>query len=206
MAEGITLTECLTLCLSHRRQQPNCMAFNYNNSTCYLLNTYLCDPDYQHQLVDVQGGKYFDLLDYPYQEDEFRRSRMCLEMGRCSVKCPKYKLFETPKTFEDAKATCREENAVVAMPMSDQDHEDLILLLKSKKLIRGWVGVMKTNDTFVYVDGRSFPPGFNKWGKEQPNNSGGEQNCAEMLQEMAFLWNDYECDKLDPFICQYVTS
>ncbi|KAK6627548.1 hypothetical protein RUM44_010026 [Polyplax serrata] len=72
-----------------------------------------------------------------------------------------------------------------------------------------WIGVQKeegiTSRTWKWVDGQvvSRP----SWGKDQPNNYNGEQNCAVLDGGRNWLWNDVGCN-LDylHWVCQHKPS
>lgn len=40
----------------------------------------------------------------------------------------------------------------------------------------------------------------------QPNNSGGTQICVEMIDVLAYLWNDYDCENPAAYACQHTSS
>ncbi|KAF7988440.1 hypothetical protein HCN44_001013 [Aphidius gifuensis] len=72
-----------------------------------------------------------------------------------------------------------------------------------------WVGAQKepsiTARTWRWVDGEVvLKP---SWGKDQPNNYNGEQNCVVLDGGRSWLWNDVGCN-LDylPWICQSTPS
>ncbi|XP_013773849.2 C-type lectin mannose-binding isoform-like isoform X2 [Limulus polyphemus] len=118
----------------------------------------------------------------------------------------KYKVFSNLKKFAEAQATCEAEGGVLAMPRSHKHHQELLHLLTSHKKERYWIGLRRQNNITVYIDGSALDEDLQLWGEDQPNNSGGIQYCVEMLKEMGYKWNDFHCDNLASFICQYITT
>ncbi|XP_077512394.1 uncharacterized protein LOC144123443 isoform X1 [Amblyomma americanum] len=108
-----------------------------------------------------------------------------------------------PTTFEAAQRACSDEGLALAMPVSAQDHATLVNLMRRNRAPRLWIGVQRSakgNTTFM--NGQQVPEGSRRWGKGQPNNSGGTQICVEMIEALAHLWNDYDCENRAAYACQ----
>ncbi|XP_064454743.1 uncharacterized protein LOC135366019 isoform X2 [Ornithodoros turicata] len=108
----------------------------------------------------------------------------------------------TPETFENARNICLTEGAFLARPKTADDHKALVLLMKTHRAQRLWIGVQRPEDEPRYLNGDPVPPTSQRWGPGQPNNSGGTQICVEMRQSLSFLWNDFDCENPAPFACQ----
>ena len=46
------------------------------------------------------------------------------------------------------------------------------------------------------------PIGYDDWFPGQPNNDGGEQDCMQLYGNYHYHWDDNECEKTNPFICE----
>ncbi|XP_022240900.1 uncharacterized protein LOC106458842 isoform X1 [Limulus polyphemus] len=206
VVSSLTVYQCLALCLQENRKWARCRSFNYGNQTCFLIDTYLCEKGRKNNLAEKLGYSYYDVLQRHGEEMEYFNSKSCREFGKCSSHCPKYKVFSNLKKFAEAQATCEAEGGVLAMPRSHKHHQELLHLLTSHKKERYWIGLRRQNNITVYIDGSALDEDLQLWGEDQPNNSGGIQYCVEMLKEMGYKWNDFHCDNLASFICQYITT
>ena len=55
--------------------------------------------------------------------------------------------------------------------------------------------------TWVWTDGGTG--GYEHWGSKEPNNAGGNEDCAELkLPHWKGYWNDYYCDVDLHYVCQ----
>ncbi|MFN3200918.1 MAG: lectin-like protein [Bradymonadia bacterium] len=62
-----------------------------------------------------------------------------------------------------------------------------------------WIGFTdaETEGTFLWVDG--VVREYTNWNNNEPNDSGGAEDCAEILN--SGLWNDNRCENTRPFLC-----
>ncbi|XP_075727751.1 uncharacterized protein LOC142768964 isoform X3 [Rhipicephalus microplus] len=213
--------QCLAACLL---KSPRCKAFAFGNRSCDLLQRSPCDS--QRPMRDAPGFALYDVL---------TRDRMTLTKGE-SPDCPPVAAssdasttqttippFVTPAedrrrktafvfragptTFEAARHACLAEGLAMAMPVTYQDHKALVELMRRNRAPRLWIGVqrsVKGNTTFT--NGEQVPESSRRWGKGQPNNSGGTQICVEMIESLAHLWNDYDCENRAAYACQQTSS
>jgi Lectin C-type domain len=75
--------------------------------------------------------------------------------------------------------------------MADANENDFIRLNLGG--VQGWIGFndIASEGTFVWVNGD--PVTFTSWNSGEPNNSGGNENCAE-ISGSGGGWNDLPCD------------
>ncbi|XP_077553038.1 uncharacterized protein LOC144167732 isoform X1 [Haemaphysalis longicornis] len=112
-----------------------------------------------------------------------------------------------PTTFLAALRACSEEGMVMAMPVSAEDHKMLVGLMRRNKAQRLWIGVQRTmSGNTTFMNGEQVPEASRRWGKGQPNNSGGTQICVEMLESLSHLWNDYDCENRAAYACQELSG
>ena len=69
-------------------------------------------------------------------------------------------------------------------------------LLKNKAGLSNegvWLGLNRHGSSFRWYDGTSA--GYQIWGNGEPNNRGGNENCAQMYKGggNAGKWNDHQC-------------
>ncbi|XP_075538219.1 uncharacterized protein LOC142572763 isoform X4 [Dermacentor variabilis] len=208
--------QCLAACLL---KSPRCKAFAFGNRSCDLLQRSPCDS--RRPMRDAPGFAHYDVL---------TRDQLLLTKGD-SQDCPpvatgsdtstarplvtpaedrRRKTFvyrAGPTTFMAALRACSAEGLAMAMPVSAQDHDALVELMRRNRAPRLWIGVQRSakgNTTFM--NGEQVPESSRRWGKGQPNNSGGTQICVEMIESLAHLWNDYDCENRAAYACQQSTS
>ncbi|XP_050042795.1 uncharacterized protein [Dermacentor andersoni] len=209
--------QCLAACLL---KSPRCKAFAFGNRSCDLLQRSPCDS--RRPMRDAPGFAHYDVL---------TRDQLLLTKGD-SQDCPPvatssdtstarplvtpaedrrrktaFVFRAGPTTFMAALRACSAEGLAMAMPVSAQDHDALVELMRRNRAPRLWIGVQRSakgNTTFM--NGEQVPESSRRWGKGQPNNSGGTQICVEMIESLAHLWNDYDCENRAAYACQQSTS
>eukprot|EP00058_Branchiostoma_floridae_P015261 XP_002600749.1 hypothetical protein BRAFLDRAFT_83492 [Branchiostoma floridae] len=124
-----------------------------------------------------------------------------------------YMVFNTRKTVSDAAATCHEDGGTLAMPRDAETDAFLISLVKQfvwSVLDRGywgfWFGLhdRREEGSFEWVDGSALGA-YNNWGRGQPDNRGGKEDCVfyETIENITGTdWTDYRCSAQLRFICQ----
>ncbi|GFY55480.1 c-type lectin domain-containing protein [Trichonephila inaurata madagascariensis] len=138
-----------------------------------------------------------------YAASQHRQDKK-LEAKPLAVVRVKFRLFKTPLSWQEAHAACRAEEAYLAMPKTWGDHETLIALMKKGNILQSWIGIRKREGIFYYDNGGLLGNNNTFWGPDQPNDSGGTQQCVQMMSEMEYLWNDFDCARPVGFVCQYV--
>ncbi|XP_049819209.1 sushi, von Willebrand factor type A, EGF and pentraxin domain-containing protein 1 [Aethina tumida] len=116
-------------------------------------------------------------------------------------------------SFADARAYCQSHNGDLAHGMSPGSTSFLYAELERRKPMLKtqlvWIGAQKepglTSRTWKWVNGDVVQRPA--WGKDQPNNYNGEQNCVVLDGGRGWLWNDVGCN-LDylHWICQHTPS
>ncbi|KAG0425760.1 hypothetical protein HPB47_027095 [Ixodes persulcatus] len=102
-------------------------------------------------------------------------------------------------TFMASMRACLKENLVMAMPVSPEDHKELVKLMRQNKIQRLWIGVQRIYRTITFEFYFRVPQG-------QPNNSGGTQICVELIDVLGYMWNDYDCENPTAYACQHVNA
>uniref|UniRef100_A0A182FK45 Sushi, von Willebrand factor type A, EGF and pentraxin domain-containing protein 1 n=1 Tax=Anopheles albimanus TaxID=7167 RepID=A0A182FK45_ANOAL len=114
------------------------------------------------------------------------------------------------ESFEKARAVCRSNGGDLLHDFRGVTTDYIISELERRKgdlrtqLV--WIGAQKepgiTSRTWKWVNGDTVSKPT--WGKDQPNNYNGEQNCVVLDGGRNWLWNDVGCnlDYLN-YICQH---
>ncbi|CAH1227046.1 MRC1 [Branchiostoma lanceolatum] len=109
-----------------------------------------------------------------------------------------YKPYNTPKTHQDALATCQQDNGTLAMPRHRHtnrfmtDTETLVDILSTY-----WIGLQKENGGWVWGDGKTLCE-FRGWGDGYPSAT--DNNCTVL--GFTGKWQDKSCEATAKFICQ----
>ncbi|XP_029692633.1 putative C-type lectin domain family 20 member A isoform X2 [Takifugu rubripes] len=116
-----------------------------------------------------------------------------------------YNLVKRKMKWTDAQSHCREEfSADLGSVHSEQDLSELRNIASSVTLEKIWLGLSLDVDSWswslekddFYVNKGAE---FRMWKSNQPNNHGGQQNCARMNENG--LWNDAFCLNPYTFVC-----
>lgn len=100
------------------------------------------------------------------------------------------------RKFKDAQGTCRHLYGELASIMSVQEEEQAKTLCSQWNLGNCWIGYKRPWSH--WEDGRR--PTYLHWIPGEPNNYGGNEDCAEM--KYSGQWNDIKCKKQRIGICE----
>ncbi|XP_019618605.1 PREDICTED: perlucin-like protein [Branchiostoma belcheri] len=94
-----------------------------------------------------------------------------------------YKAFKALKTFSKSAKTCRADGGTLAMPRDAGIHDFLFSLMKPLlplPLFDFWIGLHdeRQEGKWEWIDGTALGTGYNRWKNGQPDNYGGNQDCA----------------------------
>ncbi|XP_035672069.1 C-type mannose receptor 2-like [Branchiostoma floridae] len=115
-----------------------------------------------------------------------------------------FKLFAETKTFFDARQTCAEDGALLAMPKDSATNSFITSLIPTGG--GRWVGLsdMEVEGQWVFADGQSLESSvYSSWYPDQPNDYGG-LDCVNLFA--SGRWEDDSCDANKTFICQFQTA
>ncbi|KAJ8408170.1 hypothetical protein AAFF_G00263980 [Aldrovandia affinis] len=115
----------------------------------------------------------------------------------------RYILFPEKKAWTDAQSYCREHHTDLASVRIQTENQEIAAMIKvaySKGLItvqHGWIGLFR--EAWEWSDQSNSP--YRRWNSGQPDNAGGNQNCAAVSISDSGRWSDYNCNKILPFFC-----
>ncbi|XP_078740798.1 mannose-binding protein A-like [Lampetra fluviatilis] len=113
-----------------------------------------------------------------------------------------HQLARAKLTYADARRHCRGLGGELAAPRSASDNEALRLVVPAGDY--AYIGVDDTGSegTFTYAGaGGGGPLGYNNWNTGEPNNAGGDEDCAIIVADGG-KWNDIRCSRLCHFVCE----
>ncbi|KAJ2954182.1 hypothetical protein O0L34_g2416 [Tuta absoluta] len=168
------------------------------------------------QLVGVEGSLSLCEVEV-FTTEEFSNDRCApagapadVELAAFSKNCYEFNV-NRGGSFDEARKQCQAHGGDLIHGFQGATSSFLTQELERRKsslktqLV--WIGAQKepglTSRTWKWVDGSLV--GRPAWGKDQPNNYNGEQNCVVLDGGRGWLWNDVGCN-LDylHWICQYL--
>nr|XP_023662849.1 CD209 antigen-like protein E [Paramormyrops kingsleyae] len=113
-----------------------------------------------------------------------------------NFKC--YYVSDRQKTWIDSREDCKHKGADLIIINSLKEQ-----LIFSKDQI-AWIGLTDSGHegTWKWVDGSPLTTSY--WMTGEPNNVGGNEDCAEIITHKEALknWNDGHCNQLKNWICE----
>ena len=116
-------------------------------------------------------------------------------------------LNTSPVSYDQASKTCRQQGGELAFPASAA--QDLVLahLLAQVRIadLGVWIGFNRKGVPGIndWVDefGHRLTPDQLRWGKGEPNNAGGMEECGAYISGGSPGFNDRPCSIPMPFAC-----
>lgn len=108
-----------------------------------------------------------------------------------------YATFATAASWTDAEATCVSYGGHLASVESAAENTFLRTLLTNQVFYIGGTD-SAVEGTYAWTDGAAFT--YSNWSSGEPNDSGGAEDCAEMLTNGT--WNDGQCTTTRQYVCE----
>lgn len=113
-------------------------------------------------------------------------------------------LCYAPKTYADAKAHCSARGGALVSVHDQATFDTTRRLALGLQLNSWWIGLddRQTEGTFMWADGTPYNPAeLAAWSGGEPNDSGGNEDCAHITSWAGGQWNDLDCSRALPFVC-----
>ncbi len=106
-----------------------------------------------------------------------------------------------PRTWVEAQAQCQERGGELASITSEDEALAFQRATLGLQWTTWWLGLSdrETEGEFVWADAE--PVTFAPWSEGEPNDSGGREDCAQVVPWNG-RWNDLDCARTLPFVCQ----
>ncbi|XP_041665293.1 lactose-binding lectin l-2-like [Cheilinus undulatus] len=113
-----------------------------------------------------------------------------------------YNYVATPKTWIDAELYCVSQRANLVSIHSQEEQAFVKSLIKNHDPTQkpAWIGLSDIHSSGGrWSDGTAV--NFTFWCPNEPNNLGGNENCAHMNWCSLLRWNDISCGNNYAFVC-----
>ncbi|XP_077284181.1 secretory phospholipase A2 receptor-like isoform X2 [Arctopsyche grandis] len=109
-----------------------------------------------------------------------------------------YKMHHNSQTWSNALNTCQNEGAVLAVPTSKEEFDEMLKFSGNGSL---WIGAhdMFSEGVFVAIDGKQLSKIYINWAPGEPNNANNNENCLMMNLKG---YNDLLCTYSKQYICK----
>ncbi|KAM3962998.1 macrophage mannose receptor 1-like isoform 2-T2 [Aphomia sociella] len=114
-----------------------------------------------------------------------------------------YKFHTFKRNWQDAKGTCKSEGAKLFYPSDESEANAVRNTWKDSQLQYIFVGISSlfVKGLFDTVDGLPISNIYEKWGRGEPNDAGGKEDCVALTLRDG-TYNDDNCANKNPFICK----
>jgi hypothetical protein len=121
----------------------------------------------------------------------------------------RYRFEPVPTDWNGARIACEAFGAghAFALPASDSERLALSTMARGTVIARWWIGGTDAAVEGTWVTTTGAPISYLPWAMFEPNNSGGNENCLDILADPTAgagrvdLYDDRACSALYPFIC-----
>ncbi|XP_076821054.1 C-type mannose receptor 2-like isoform X3 [Clavelina lepadiformis] len=114
-----------------------------------------------------------------------------------------YYFLTQKKTFQQARDECKSYGGDLAVRVRDFALRST--LQQTFTFDHAWVGLSKEDNSWVWVDKTSSTSGNTHWiqNPQQPSNTGGNENCGEIIDSYSLRTNDVECSSPKYGLCEH---
>ncbi|XP_076821057.1 C-type mannose receptor 2-like [Clavelina lepadiformis] len=105
------------------------------------------------------------------------------------------------KTYQQARDECRSYGGDLAVRVRDFSLRST--LHQTFEFDKAWIGLMKEDNSWVWVDKTSSTSGNTHWIPEQPSNTGGNEDCGEIIYSDNLGTNDVPCSAYRHGLCEH---
>ncbi|XP_076821050.1 C-type mannose receptor 2-like [Clavelina lepadiformis] len=114
-----------------------------------------------------------------------------------------YYILTQQKTYQQARDECKSYGGDLAVRVRDFSLRST--LQQTFKFDKAWVGLSKEDNSWVWVDKTSSTSGNTHWiqNPQQPSNTGGNENCGEIIDSYSLGTNDIPCSSTRYGLCEH---
>ncbi|XP_036420719.1 macrophage mannose receptor 1-like [Colossoma macropomum] len=120
---------------------------------------------------------------------------VCFDKNKMNT--DRYILINETKSWRDAQSYCREHHTDLASVRNQTENQQIWNFAKYSISLCVWIGLF--NDSWKWSD--QSTSSFRYWRSDQPDNVGGNENCAIVGMADQGQWQDVKCGTINPFIC-----
>ena len=156
---------------------------------------------------NAQMGRDFVVcIDYSFQYSLFFYSDQNCSGNWTKFDGPHcYYLSEETATWLVARANCQARGGDLAVPRSKENEQHIYEAMKEREVTKAHIGVYRgTGDlrNKFYAVENDVETSYTNWAVDEPSNSGGHEDCVEIIVQISG-WNDLPCSGHPRhFICE----
>ncbi|XP_069467148.1 mannose-binding protein C-like [Ambystoma mexicanum] len=102
--------------------------------------------------------------------------------------------------YETSRKACEEAGGSLPMPLTAEENSAIAQIVKTKgKRVYLGINDKEVEGSFKLLTGNRIT--YANWNAHEPNNSGGAENCAEIIENGK--WNDRTCSDMNLNVCEF---